>query len=106
MPKSLSSNLYGTDDTAMASRIAGEALSDTKGQEGVWHGDASADTRARDASVGVSKTNERKEGKVRILRDENAGAGPDGKMDWDYTSRRHRKGPSTAEPSGEPMPKV
>lgn len=86
------SNIYGTDNNSFAEGIAADAL-DTSTQ-GV--GEASADYWGGEKDKRADSWDVDKEpqpGDVEILSDHKAGAGSDGKMDWEYDKAlpRHRR---------------
>lgn len=86
MPKSVDSNIYGIDLNSFAEGVASDALKDTAGAEDYWGG--KTDPRAN--SWDVDK--EPQPGDVETLPTTKAGAGSDGKMDWEYDKAlpRHR----------------
>lgn len=80
------SNIYGADDNNFAEGVASDALSNTAGSY-TWG--PLKDSRA-DSWDG---TKDPQEGDPDVLPANKAGAGSDGKMDWNYDAKlpRHRK---------------
>lgn len=94
------SNIYGADDNNFAEGVASDALSNTAGSY-IWGGlkDARADS--------WDGTKDPQEGDPDVLAGNKAGAGDDGKMDWNYDSKlpRHRTVKSSPDESTFTAPK-
>lgn len=80
------SNIYGTDSNSFAEGVASDALGSTAGKEDYWGG--KTDQRANS----WDDTKEPQPGDPDTLPANKAGAGSDGKMDWEYDKAlpRHR----------------
>lgn len=94
MARSLDSNIYGSDDTALANSIASDALTPVAGAAGTNISDYWGDTKD-DSMKAKGNTEARAKQDVKILRGEQAGGGDnEGLDDSTKGGQRHRKGPS------------
>jgi hypothetical protein len=89
-----SDNIYGSDDTAMAERIASETLGSTKGTEDVWGGVTDARANSWDGLKEAQPGDTQGDTGAfpNVLKALRAGAGDDGNMDYNYSklTPRHR----------------
>lgn len=101
MPKSVDSNIYGTDSNSFAEGIASDALANTKGDY-IWGG-IQDDRAIAKANVGAESTGPTDPDTPKLRSQQDAGNLENEKLDMTAdvpNSIRHRKGPSTSTDEG------
>jgi len=109
MAKSLDSNIYGSDDTGFATRVASESLQTSSGEVEDYWGDEQDDRAQAKGNVGRESTGpsdpdtpvrrglgaDRRQDKEKL----------DMSADWP-NGEKHRKGPSTSRDTNQDWPSV
>lgn len=102
MARSLDSNIYGADDTGMASSVSSDALSVTSG-DADWWGSIQDDRAVAKANVGAESTGP-DDPKTPTLDGNKAGGGDGERLTSPYPQMsrfpRHNPGPKTSKDEG------